>query len=209
MLSSDFACFVSNYTVDDENTAVLPKIYRFEANSEYKITTSANGYKTLVSSIDATLPEGLKAYVVSTIDNKETAKLTEVVSVKAGVPYILKGKDSTEYTLTSTTSASAPENNELKVSDSNTANGVFVLATHNGTTAFYKWNGGRLGSGRVYLPAPSSARQIIFFDEEATGIADVKSETATDNRCYNLNGQRVAQPQKGLYIVNGKKIIKK
>ena len=116
---------------------------------------------------------------------------------------------STEYTLTSTTSASVPENNELKVSDSNTANGVFVLATHNGTTAFYKWNGGRLGSGRVYLPVPSSARQIIFFDEEATGIADVKSETATDNRCYNLNGQRVAQPQKGLYIVNGKKIIKK
>jgi hypothetical protein len=28
-----------------------------------------------------------------------------------------------------------------------------------------------------------------------------------DNNYYNLNGQRVSQPKKGLYIVNGKKVV--
>ena len=33
--------------------------------------------------------------------------------------------------------------------------------------------------------------------------------SAADGKCYNLQGQRVEQPTKGLYIVNGKKVIVK
>ena len=40
-----------------------------------------------------------------------------------------------------------------------------------------------------------------------TGIQNVNRETITNNRYYNLAGQRVAQPTKGMYIVNGKKVI--
>lgn len=36
----------------------------------------------------------------------------------------------------------------------------------------------------------------------------MKSEESAIAPCYNLNGQRIAEPQKGLYIVNGKKILK-
>jgi hypothetical protein len=36
----------------------------------------------------------------------------------------------------------------------------------------------------------------------------MKSQKA-DGAVYNLRGQRVAQPQKGLYIMNGKKTIVK
>ena len=45
----------------------------------------------------------------------------------------------------------------------------------------------------------------------ATGITSVaaKSENAVKNEVFNLNGQRVAAPVKGLYIVNGKKVILK
>ena len=41
----------------------------------------------------------------------------------------------------------------------------------------------------------------------ATGIQNVNRETITNNRHYNLHGQRLSQPQKGLNIVNGKKVI--
>lgn len=40
-----------------------------------------------------------------------------------------------------------------------------------------------------------------------TGIQNVNRETITNNRYYNLHGQRLSQPQKGLNIVNGKKVI--
>ena len=214
IISSDFACYTSEYTINEEegNTATLPKIYRFVANPSYTITTSARGYKTLVSSVDVSeLPSGLKAYIVSSIE-EDKAKMTEVTSIKAGEAYILKGEASTEYTLNkATTAVSASAGNKLKVSDSSTANGVYVFATPSEKeTGFYKWNGGRLGSGRVYLPAEASSRLFIGIDENVTGINEVRGqmEEARGN-FYNLNGQRVAQPTKGLYIVNGKKVIVK
>ena len=52
-----------------------------------------------------------------------------------------------------------------------------------------------------------NARLLISIDGETTGISNVKNVTATDGQAYNLAGQRVAQPTKGLYIVNGKKVI--
>ena len=52
---------------------------------------------------------------------------------------------------------------------------------------------------------------VVLVKDGATGIANVaKSQEQTANSQYfNLAGQRVAQPTKGLYIVNGKKVIVK
>lgn len=49
------------------------------------------------------------------------------------------------------------------------------------------------------------------FDTTTTGIDNVTVEKATgNNHWFNLNGQRIAQPNaKGIYILNGKKVIKK
>ncbi len=54
-------------------------------------------------------------------------------------------------------------------------------------------------------PAPALS---IAIDGETTGITDVKSKVFDVRSDYfNLNGQRVSQPTRGLYIVNGKKVI--
>lgn len=45
--------------------------------------------------------------------------------------------------------------------------------------------------------------------QTATGISQMKNGQNTTANCYNMNGQRVAQPAKGLYIINGKKVIRK
>ena len=67
-----------------------------------------------------------------------------------------------------------------------------------------------VGARHCYLwwDGNSSARALsIDFSDEATGISSVRSEVKAVNGYYNLAGQRVAQPAKGLYIVNGKKVV--
>ena len=50
-----------------------------------------------------------------------------------------------------------------------------------------------------------------FTDKSAVGIADTfyEAESNANSRYYNLGGQRVAQPTKGLHIKNGRKIVVK
>ena len=76
---------------------------------------------------------------------------------------------------------------------------------------FKKSTGGTLAAGKAYLVMPAGARELnVSFDEEGntTGVADINRETITNNGdFFNLAGQRVAQPTKGLYIVNGKKVV--
>lgn len=93
---------------------------------------------------------------------------------------------------------------------------VGVYAPQSAET-FYGINGdGKLQKGsstatinsfRAYLTDVSGAREITF-EDETTGLTDVSSKTS-DGRgeCFNLAGQRVAQPTKGLYIVNGRKVV--
>lgn len=58
--------------------------------------------------------------------------------------------------------------------------------------------------------ASSRSANFLSFEDETTGIAGVEmNDDAEQKVVYNLNGQRVANPTKGLYIVNGKKVIMK
>ena len=74
---------------------------------------------------------------------------------------------------------------------------------------FHLATSGTLQSGKAYLQIPATARNLsIIIGGEATGISAIaKSQEPNANGYYNLAGQRVAQPQKGLYIKDGKKVI--
>lgn len=93
----------------------------------------------------------------------------------------------------------------------------YRLTMHNGTEIGY-WYGAAGGAAfdvaanKAYLAVPvSQARSIsgFAFDEEGTTTAIEDIHVADGkNAVYNLNGQRVNNPAKGMYIVNGKKVIK-
>ena len=78
---------------------------------------------------------------------------------------------------------------------------------------FQPSSGGDLPAGKAYLNihVNSSARALTMNFEEpvVTGISNNTRETITNNRYYNLNGQRVSKPTKGMYIQNGKKVVVK
>lgn len=80
---------------------------------------------------------------------------------------------------------------------------------------FKKASNGYLKPNRAYLStsynvSATSAREyleISFEDDDVTGVENVNRSTITNNQFYDLQGRKVEQPQKGLYIVNGKKVI--
>ena len=73
-----------------------------------------------------------------------------------------------------------------------------------------------VGANKAYVDisaiTPSLARGFVDLDfNEPTGIETVANsqEVNANSKFFNLAGQRVAQPTKGLYIVNGKKVLVK
>ena len=74
---------------------------------------------------------------------------------------------------------------------------------------FYQANAGNLSAGKAYLKTNGnvSARLDIFFGNEATGISSVNN-AQPDGAIYNLSGVRMKTDQKGIYIQNGKKIVR-
>ena len=105
------------------------------------------------------------------------------------------------------------EDNDLLESDGNVeGNGnIYVLADGDNGVGFYRLAyGDKVPTGKAYLELEeeeASGREFIGFGGEATVIKNVKSVN-DDNVIYNLAGQRVSKTTKGLYIVNGKKIVK-
>ena len=163
--------------------------------------------------LDFSNVDGLKAYV-ATGATAEGVTTAEVGAVPAGTPLLLKGTASTEYTVPVIAEAAAPKANLLCAGDGTT---VFDGTTYDYLLAadgkFYQIGSGTIAVGKAYLhldsnPAGARSLSVIFADDMTTGIETIANETKADNTVYNLGGQRVAQPKKGLYIVNGKKIIK-
>lgn len=70
-----------------------------------------------------------------------------------------------------------------------------------------------VGANTAYLPADfadagAGARSFYLFDDELTGIKNIESAAQkAEGDFFDLQGRKVAQPTKGLYIVNGKKVI--
>ena len=93
----------------------------------------------------------------------------------------------------------------------------YRLTMHNGTEIGFWWGAAdgaafNLAANKAYLAVPKNveAREGWWFDSETTGIKMVENAASSINgEVYNLAGQRVAQPAKGLYIVNGKKVVVK
>ena len=184
-------------------------------------TIATSGYTSLASSYALDFANAIKedagddaltAYYISNI-TKTSVTLTSVEQAPAGEGLILKGSAGKTYTIPAIASADAITNQ---------LSGA-VTATSVGANTTYALSGGKLKlftgteipAGKAYLlksKVPVSANELTLdFGEgsEATGIESVeKAEIELLNGdFFNLAGQRVAQPTKGLYVVNGKKVI--
>lgn len=76
----------------------------------------------------------------------------------------------------------------------------------------YKSTGATTIAGtRAYIKAKTAGARLVNFsiDGVTTGIEGIKAADMENGNVYNLNGQRVEKAQKGLFIINGKKVVVK
>ena len=158
--------------------------------------------------------------------NFETLPSTE--NMKFGKPFLIKVTDDiTQFTIENVSSTSIKTGSDNKTGDANAymegsykcinvASGNLYISNN-----LFKYSGGNatIKGLRAYfytynkLPnyqqdTSAGARILLNIDgESTTGIFNLEEGTLEEGKYYNLKGQRVANPTKGLYIVDGKKVI--
>jgi len=202
----------------DDITLTLEPAEPVAAGETVTLTSTSNmaGWRTFApvkANQNYTVDGTTKVYYASaTADGKVT--LTEIADgVPANTPVILHQTSGTTITLTETaTSISAPGSNLLQVSTASQDLGTVYRLGYKSSygVGFYTYTTNSAPAGIIYLSSVSTARDYLefTFDDETTGVDDVRSKMSDGRSEYfNLAGQRVAQPVKGLYIVNGKKYV--
>ena len=150
-----------------------------------------------------------------------SVSLTEVTDkiVTKGNAVILKSTGNPVMTLNSAASSDgyAAATNDLKgVSDVDglLSNGsIYVLNNGKSGVGFYKLKSGKtLGYGKAYLSSSNAPSYLNFEEDETTSLSEelrVKNEDFATAQWYTLEGRKlIGKPStKGMYIVNGKKVI--
>jgi hypothetical protein len=187
-------------------------------------TLGSNGYSTFASPypLDLTnLPDGLTAYKAAVDGSTVTfTELDQAVPAYTGI--LLKGDESASYDIPVAGAGTIVSDNAFCVNEAGTTfspesgYNYFGLKKNTLTFGTFVPSSVAIPASKAYLKVLKSnidagARlNISFGDDNTTGVADVRSKMAdVRGGYYNLSGQRVNQPQKGLYIVNGKKVIVK
>ena len=186
--TAGWATYCSPYALDLENATNL--------TDAYIVTGGAGGVLTKNSVKDGTVPANTGLLLKGTEGSAVEVTIPVIASSSTDVSANkLEGKTA-EYAL-------AAEGGYVLMNDATNGLGFYL-----NTKAF------TVGANTAYLPndfdsTGGEARSFFaLFGDDATGIEDaVKSEEIKVKSFFNLNGQRVNQPSKGLYIVNGKKVI--
>lgn len=182
-------------------------------------TFAADSWNTVclpvaVASVADTFGENAAAYEFTGF-NGQTLSFSKVAALEAGTPYII-------YVENAISSLSFT-NAEVVATAGNVTQGT---ATFQGTYAPIADMSGKYGvttkntiakgkSGssikgfRAYFEGDNLSNARINAIDESTGISRVfaADEVLGDQRVYNLNGQHVENAKKGVYIVNGKKVV--
>ncbi len=204
-----------------------PMLKLFANDLTYIVPSSGIG--TFSAKGQVLLPEGLKAYYCKTYHKKNSTISVVGISgniVPAATGVLLVGNKGETFTLTGAC-GQAPtitDNELMAVTESK-----HIPAT-NGEYTNFMMKGGKfikiaddnasMPANRAYLPllttaiSGSNAKEITLYwdDEEATGIErmrNVENEIMRNGNIYNLNGQKLSAPQKGINIINGRKVIVK
>ena len=170
-------------------------------------------FEVSASEIDGSAEMGIFHHVDNT---SEKVMFEKCSSTSANTPFLMSGiaADADEFSFNSKTVVETPASlGEVFVGTYGglqSGEGKWGVATKPGWQGFMiGGSGAKIRSFQAYLTDVSStagARELVFFDE-ATGISQIENGKLIIENCYDLQGRKVSKPGKGVYIVNGKKVI--
>ncbi len=230
--SSDVYAYTKSYVLDD-NVDYTPetisagevKVLRSFVNG--RMGTVCLPFDLTADQITEGFGENAEVYEYTSL-NGTTMDFSKVTEMKAGKPYLVKTAADKDYLLFS--NVNITEDAKLQPSDissdyvfAGTFSPYLMAVDH--TELFLTTNGvlkypsssennvNRLRGYRGYfkLTNANSSETKISFDGETTGIDNIDIDGDQPIRVYNLNGQYFGDSLKGLikgvYVVNGKKVI--
>ena len=209
------------FVVDEDKDFYLPESNIENATVRLKRTLSKDYWNTFAVPFEISGANAFDANIRE-FDSVEgnTMVFKAASKIEAGVPYLIKpSEDIVNPTYSNVTLSYQPAKGIVRGDYRFVATYVpKELATDK--TELFLTTDGKLGyptsaseatlkGMRAYIQVPANANVALFVDGEGTitGIEEIDNSQLTIDNVYNLNGQRVTQPRKGLFIVNGKKLI--
>jgi hypothetical protein len=176
---------------------------------------AAAKYGTFCAPFTVAVPSEVQAYTVASADASGLLTLDEVEKViPANTPVVLfaeAGLEAVEFfdiaeegTPTAGLLTGVYEATSAPV-------GSYVLQSIDNKVGFYQVAAGlqpTVGANRCYLNVASEVKTFFFDADDATGIEGLISQNTQNNQIYNVAGQRISKIQRGINIINGKKILK-
>ena len=166
------------------------------------------------NALDFSNVEGITAYIIT----DENGKTQAVTTVPAGEGLYIEGAAG-DYQIPVIASAAAITGNKLMATDGSTTlysdnNTVYyAFGKQNGKEAFYKvpTSGFTPSANKAVLAidAVNGAKEMIVIGGDVTGIESIENGTIVNDNYYTIDGKLVkGQPtQKGIYVVNGRKVV--
>lgn len=164
--------------------------------------------------------EGAKAYKLTSY-NDGALSFEPITALESGMPYVLyvetaaeangnfnfKGVDITATEPTAVEFNSAKFEPTYAPMAAGTMTGKYGIVPTTGKIQKGSANATMKGF-RAYFELPTGANARMIIDgEDVTAISSIITDAENGNAIYNLNGQRVNASTKGVYIINGKKMI--
>ncbi|MBQ3769551.1 MAG: chitobiase/beta-hexosaminidase C-terminal domain-containing protein [Prevotella sp.] len=207
------------YVLDESQAFTSPATDIANATVRLKRTLNEAYWNTFVVPFD--IPNMNASIFEYTGSDGNTMHFTATTSIEAGIPYLIKPKEGniidqtySDVTLTAQSAKSVDYGDYKFVATYSpvtlATDKTELFLTTDGKLAYPASASEATMKGmRAYFQVPASANVALFVDGEGTitGIEEIDNSQLTIDNVYNLNGQRVTQPRKGLFIVNGKKLI--
>ena len=167
------------------------------------VAISAAGYATLYSPVALTVPSGVQAYVGKVNGNYLVMTAIDAIPAQTGV--VLKATEGT-YDFAVAASADAAESDLQGVTVAQAVTNALTLQNI-GEVGFYGYTGATLAGFKAYLPKSAGVKGLTLSFGDETAVQGISTELPTSRVIYSLAGQRVQKAQKGIYVVNGKKVV--
>ena len=215
----NYAFSVTAPSTDYNGQDIIVLKVTYSITKSVDVTVSSAGYATLYYGEKLAVPTGVTAYKAA-VKDASTITITPIEGtvIPANTGVILKADEGTYNFVVTDEAAGDVTGNILTGTTTATTKEalggtVFTLGQNSeGVVGLRNYTGTSIRAYSAYTTNVSASRAFYpFSDDETTGInaVDTEAKEINDGVYYNLNGQRVTTPRKGLYIVNGKKVMVK
>lgn len=215
------ATMLSNFILTNTDLGLFGNDTDLKLTQAYTLDVTDAKASTLILPFESTIPADVTVYTLKYTSDASAVTAKEVTGGKlaANTPVLINAEEGAYKFVSTATSGDLATGSGTYTDGALTGvyaetvpgEGHYILTNHSGSVGFRKTVAtSKVKAYRAYLTASGGGSRefldIDFSEDNVTAIKNVKVGSE-DHVYYDLQGRRVLYPKKGLYIVNGKKVI--